>query len=85
MKPEMGIVGFNSSDYMTVCSKFEKQPEKSRVELEEIKYMDKYFGVAMFFFKHAYSPIPNEMKIVYGDNWLIHQSKKNKRNCIKCC
>ena len=79
MTPNMGIVGFNSGDFMTVCTKFEEQPAKSEVNLEEIRYMDKYFGVAMFFFKNAYVPIPNEIKIVYGDAWLINQCKKNKR------
>ena len=33
----------------------------------------------MFFPKNAYTPIPEEIKIVYGDAWLINQCKKNKR------
>lgn len=81
MTPEMGIVGFNSTDFMTVCSDFKEQPTKNEISLEEIKYMDKYFGVAMFFFKSAYTPIPNEIKIVYGDAWLINQCwRKKKKN-----
>ncbi|MBR5303669.1 MAG: glycosyltransferase [Candidatus Gastranaerophilales bacterium] len=83
MIPNMGIVGFNSGDYMEVCDKFSEQPQKSIIELEPIKYMDKYFGVAMFFFKSAYAPIPNDMKIVYGDNWLIYNCQNNKRICYR--
>lgn len=74
--PNMGIIGFNSNDYMTVCNKFDYKPQKNEPSLEAIKYMDEYFGVAMFFYKTAYIPVPNEIKIVYGDNWILHQAKK---------
>ena len=42
------------------------------------------FIIAAIFIKVGFCIIiglllPNEMKIVYGDNWLIYQSKKNKR------
>lgn len=83
MTPDMGIVGFNSGDFMEVTEKFDKQPIKSEITLEPIKYMDKYFGVAMFFFKNAYTQIPNDMKIVYGDNLLIYNCQKNKKICYR--
>ena len=83
MTPDMGIVGFNSGEYMEVCDKFSEQPIKTEITLEPIKYMDKYFGVAMFFFKNAYTQIPNEMKIVYGDNFLIYNCQKNKKMCYR--
>ncbi len=83
MTPQMGIVGFNSGEYMEVCESFKEQPQPAEISLEPIKYMDKYFGVAMFFFKSAYTTIPNNMKIVYGDNWLIHNCKKNKKICYR--
>lgn len=79
MTPDMGIVGFNSTDFMTVCSQFNEPPKEAKVTLEKINYMDKYYGVAMFFFKNAYVPIPNEIKIVYGDAWLINQCWRNKK------
>ncbi|MBQ8635882.1 hypothetical protein IJ425_07000 [bacterium] len=83
MTPDMGIVGFNSSKYMFPCDKAESKPIATCVELEPITYMDKYFGVCMFFYKQAYTQIPEEMKIVYGDNWLIHHCKKKKRKCYR--
>jgi len=83
MTPDMGIVGFNSGDFMTVCDKFSQKPIKSDIALEPIKYMDKYFGVAMFFFKSAYTTIPNDIKIVYGDNWLIYNCKKKNKICYR--
>ena len=83
MTPDMGIVGFNSSDYMTVSNNLEIKPQTTDITLEPIKYMDRYFGVCMFFFKQAYTQIPEEMKIVYGDNWLIHHCKKKNKVCYR--
>lgn len=79
MKPDMGIIGFNSEDYMIVCNKFDYKPQKNELSFEPIKYMDKYFGIVMFFYRAAYTPIPNEMKVTYGDNWLLHHARKKNR------
>ena len=78
---KMGIVGFNSQDYMEFKTNTNEEiPASSEnLTLEPIKYMDQYFGAAMFFYKEAYTKIPKDIKIVYGDCWLIHFCKKQKR------
>lgn len=35
------------------------------------------FGVFMVFKKYRYIPIPNEIKIWYGDDWLFYHNKNN--------
>ncbi|MBQ2611684.1 hypothetical protein IJF81_04755, partial [bacterium] len=36
-------------------------------------------GVAMFMPKTSYVKIPDEIKIMYGDDWLILQNKRKRR------
>ena len=33
----------------------------------------------MFFNKSSYYEIPNELKIMFGDDWLLQQNKKRKK------
>lgn len=76
----MGIIGFNSEDFMIVKQDItNEKPQNSEISLEPIQYMDRYFGVAMFFNKKSYKNIPEDIKIVYGDCWLIHHNNKQKR------
>ncbi len=77
MTENMGLIGFTGKNIEPLPKEY-KLPEKGEINLEPINYLDFYYGVAMFFFKKSYVEIPEEMKIVYGDNYIFNEYKKNK-------
>ena len=44
--------------------------------LKEITYLPWNFGIMMFFRKDAFVEIPKDLKVYYGDNWMIFWAKK---------
>jgi hypothetical protein len=68
---EVGIIG--PSD---VCWDPRKTTENGVVEFEEIGYRPPCYGCAMFFHKNSYTPIPEEIKVHYGDDWIFNKSNK---------
>ena len=76
MNPSMGIVGINSADCMLTMDDITVNPNNTNPILEKTKYMDLYFGTAMFFYKQNYCFIPEAIKIVYGDVWLVYNTRK---------
>lgn len=81
MTPDMGFVGLNANKYMVLTKTIEDNNEAGDIELEEIEYMPEYWGVSIFFYKQNYKPIPDEIKIVKGDTWLMHIGEKlGKKN-----
>lgn len=80
MNKNMGIIGVNSGDFVETKSEITEQPKRTNLILEKCKFMDMYFGIALFFYKTSYYEIPDEMKIVYGDVWLYFQNKKHKKD-----
>ena len=74
--PDVGLVGFNSSDWMLGLESIEQKPENTNPIIEKTDYRDLYYGTIMFIHKDNYCPIPDEIKIVYGDDWLFYHSKK---------
>ena len=84
MTLEMGIVGMDT-DLITTSSEMEAPPENTEIELLPVKDRSLYFGVAMFFYKDAYVEIPNELKIYCGDDWIVKQAKKNKKQIYNIC
>lgn len=68
---EIGIIG--PSD---VCWDPRKTTENGVVEFEEIGYRPPCYGCAMFFHKNSYTPIPEEIKVHYGDDWIFNKSNK---------
>ena len=53
--------------------------DAKEVELKPITYRTPNFGVFMIFNKKYYTDIPEELKIYYGDDWLVYHSAKNKK------
>lgn len=53
--------------------------DAKEVELKPITYRTPNFGVFMIFNKKDYTDIPEELKIYYGDDWLVYHSAKNKK------
>ena len=46
------------------------------IVLKPIKYRPHNFGIIMFFKKDVYKEIPEDIKIFYGDDWIIHFAEK---------
>ena len=73
-----GIFGM-SDDYVKEVEKIVDTPEQTEIKIKKIKCRQNAFGVAMFFNKASYFEIPDEIKIVYGDDWLFLKNKKLKK------
>lgn len=86
MTEDMGLIGFKGKNIEPMPKEY-KLPEQGNPEPEPINYLDYYFGTVMFFFKKTYVEIPDEIKIVYGDNYIFNMYKKNKfkNYCINGC
>ena len=69
---EYGIVGYG--EYIPMDHKTYDVGLASIDLASERKYN---FGVFMVFKKERYIPIPNEIKIWYGDDWLFYHNKNN--------
>ena len=73
--PDIGIIGLDNIEYNT-------QPNSS-LGLEKTAHRTGGFGCCMFIHKENYTPIPDEMKIWCGDDWLfVKCGNKNKLNYI---
>ena len=89
-----GILGINSEDVVnTRNEKNEVVVDINSVELQAsgeisfkpVKYRPPNFGIMMFFKKENYSEIPDELKIFFGDDWLLYSAhKKGKVNAVIC-
>ena len=77
MTPNMGIVGYNV-DFVETSEEILPPPKNTNFTLEKITGRCKHFGIAMFFFKTSFYEIPSELKIYYGDDWLIEQNNIKK-------
>lgn len=89
-----GILGINSEDVVnTRNEKNEVVVDINSIELQAsdeisfkpVKFLPLSFGIMMFFKKENYSEIPNELKIFFGDDWLLRNAhKKGKVNAVIC-
>lgn len=52
----------------------------SQPYLKSITFRPEDFGIAMFFRKQDYIPIPEELKVFFGDDWIIHNMRKNGKS-----
>ena len=73
---EIGLIAFDLNDVLPVndsCS----APKNSEFTLSKTNFIAHGFGIAMFFRKEIYKPIPEELKIWFGDNYIFRQIKKS--------
>lgn len=78
LKPEMGAVGYYE-DFVEITQEMQDQPEESEIEFKEIIDRPEQWGIAIFFYKSSYYEIPNDLKILFGDDWLIFKNKEAKK------
>lgn len=83
LTPDMGIVGC-CREFVNTTQNILPNPKTETVTLKKIIGRCDDFGIAIFCYKSSYKQIPEDMKIYYGDDWLIFQNiKSHKQNyCI---
>ena len=68
---EVGIIGPAGE-----CWDPKKTSKNGIIEFSEINYRQPCYGCAMFFHKKSYTPIPEEIKVHFGDDWIFTKSNK---------
>lgn len=82
MSPSMGVVGY-INEYVNDCRENSQKPDQREIILKKTDGRCNSFGIAMFFYKSSYYDIPEDMKIYFGDDWLIYKNlKAHKQNYI---
>lgn len=82
LKENMGILGANIN-YVEVNKDIVEPPKDEQIFLEETKYRPHHFGMAMFFYKTSFYKIPHDLKIFFGDDWLLFKNKQTgKKNYL---
>ncbi len=76
---DMGILGMDINNITETHDMFSVKIEKGDIKLKPVNYRPAGFGVAMFFFKTSYSQIPEQMLVYCGDDWIVNENKKNKK------
>ena len=71
---ETGVIGMAEENYTN---------PHTELGLEPITHRNGGFGCAMFLHKENYTPIPNEMKIWGGDDWLFVKNRNRKKQNYK--
>jgi len=79
LQPTFGVVGMNRKFIVIGDQNDLPKSQKINIYFEEAEYRCEGFGVAMFMPKSSYIAIPNEMKIMYGDDWLMNRNEKAGR------
>lgn len=73
---KIGLLAFDFNDILPIndgCT----VPEDSDFILSKTNFIAQGFGIAMFFPKEIYKPIPENLKIWFGDNYIFRQIKKS--------
>ena len=78
MTPDMGAVGFNR-DFINTTTDVLPPPTETEIKLEKVDGRCGHWGIAIFYYKDSYIPIPDELKIYCGDDWIFLQNRKQKR------
>lgn len=71
---ENGVIGMAEENYTN---------PHTELGLEPITHRNGGFGCAMFIHKQNYTPIPNEMKIWGGDDWIFVKCRNRRKQNYK--
>ena len=86
----IGLVGLsNNLKGLTKPEDFDAYPKNSKIKIKPLKNIlkeqDDFWGSAFFGHKSSYYPIPEDIKIWCGDNYLLKMNSDNKKMCYKIC
>ena len=73
-----GILGMDNN-FIEISSDIDKIPKSESITLKKANYRCNGYGIAMFMPKEAYTKIPPEIKIMFGDDWLLYKCRKSGR------
>ncbi len=81
LQPDMGTVGILGDYVKNVDLNTFVQPiaHAEKMFLREMYHLCYCFGIAMFGHKDAFTPIPEELKVFFGDNYLIYTNRARGR------
>lgn len=89
-----GVLGINSEDVINTRNKDNEVVidinsvelrTSEEISIKPVKFLTLNFGIMMFLKKENYSEIPNDLKIFFGDDWILRgASKKGKENAVVC-
>ncbi len=81
LQPDMGVVGILDNTVKCVELSEYKQPiaHAEMMVLRKMSHLCYCFGIAMFGHRDAYVPIPEELKVFFGDNFLIYANRARGR------
>jgi len=74
----IGALAFHLDDIKPIDD-IMNEPKLSDYILERADFVAGGYGMALFFKKELYNPIPKSLKIWFGDNYIFNQIKKS--NC----
>ncbi len=87
LTPHMGVVGImgdfvkcvdtHSFNNIIKCS--------NEMYLRKMYHLCYWFGIAMFGHKDAYINIPEELKVFFGDNYLLYTNRENGKQNYAIC
>ncbi len=85
---DVGLIGLsNNVKGLTKLNDFETYPKDSKIKIKPMKNLLKdqadYWGSAFFGHKNSYYPIPDDIKIWCGDNYLLKMNYDNNKMCFK--
>ncbi len=87
LEPSMGLVGIMGDFVKSVDLQKYKYPivPAEKIYLREMNHLCYWFGIAMFGHRNSYVPIPEELKVFYGDNYLLHVNRTQGKLCYAIC
>ncbi len=87
LNPDMGVVGILGDfvKYVDESSYANAIIATNNISLKAIYHLCYSFGIAIFGHRNAFVHIPEELKVFYGDNYLIHANIAQGKKCYAIC
>ena len=93
MNEKSGIIGMDNDFVINLRDENNNMKEipqddpdpSENIYLKPTNYRKKNFGIIMFFNKNVYKPIIEDLKIFFGDDWIIHFANKLHKKSATIC
>jgi hypothetical protein len=74
---EIGLVGISSTLFDTIKTYMKELEKPKHIRVQFLHRRNFGYGCCFFLHKESYIPLPDEMKIQYGDDYIFYTSTKN--------
>ena len=93
MDEKSGIIGMDNDFVINLRDENNNMKEipqnapilSDNIYLKQTNYRKKSFGIIMFFKKDVYKPILEDLKIFFGDDWIVHFANKLRKKSATIC